>query len=161
MDIAGLPTNRKHSISEVEPSQPQPQQIFRTPFSPISSTESSRSNVTLLEDLNRKHEMLQKTFQNTNNSNNTTPFTTPSKTLISATDDENRTPKTNMIPTIPCTPSTVSVPMQTAMTPALPVTGLNPIKQMTIPEEVIEYSFEERRAGFIIPRTHLKMVAAV
>ncbi|KAI3731268.1 hypothetical protein L1987_62456 [Smallanthus sonchifolius] len=156
LDIAGLPANRKHSISEVEPSQPQP--IFRTPFSPISSTESSKSNITLLEDLNRKHEMQQKTFQN---SNNNTPFTTPSKTLISATDDENKTPKTNMIPMVPCTPSTVSVPMQTAMTPAPPLMGVNQIKQMTIPEEVIEYSFEERRAGFVLPRTHLKMVAAV
>ncbi|KAI3817929.1 hypothetical protein L1987_11729 [Smallanthus sonchifolius] len=154
LDIAGLPANRKHSISEVEPSQPQP--IFRTPFSPISSTESSKANITLLEDLNRKHEMLQKTFQN---SNNNTPFTTPSKTLISATDDENKTPKINMIPTVPCT--TVSVPMQTAMTPAPPLMGVNQIKEMMIPEEVIEYSFEERRAGFVLPITHLKMVAAV
>nr|GFD30081.1 65-kDa microtubule-associated protein 3-like [Tanacetum cinerariifolium] len=75
--------------------------------------------------------MLQKTFQTTN-----TPLTTPCKTAISATQDENRTPKTNMIPMIPCTPSTVSIPMQTAITPAL--------KEM-IPEGFIEYSFEERR----------------
>ncbi|KAJ0538774.1 putative microtubule-associated protein, MAP65/Ase1/PRC1 [Helianthus annuus] len=149
LDIAGLPANRKHSISETEP--PQPQQIFRTPFSPISSTESSKTNISLLEDLNRKHEMLQKTFQT---SNNNTPFTTPSKTLIiSATDDENRTPKTNMIPMVPCTPSTISVPMQTAMTPAM---GVDQIKKMMIPEEIVEYSFEERRAGFVVPRTHLK-----
>ncbi|PWA91055.1 microtubule associated protein (MAP65/ASE1) family protein [Artemisia annua] len=144
LDIAGLPANRKHSLSEVEP----PQHIFRTPFSPISSTESSKSNITLLEDLNRKHEMLQKTFQTTN-----TPLTTPSKTTISATQDENRTPKTNMIPTIPCTPSTVSIPMQTALTPA-------PLKEM-IPEGFIEYSFEERRAGFLLPRAHLKTIAAI
>ncbi|KAI7751580.1 hypothetical protein M8C21_004146 [Ambrosia artemisiifolia] len=157
LDIAGLPANRKHSISEVEPSQPK--QIFRTPFSPISSTESSKTNISLLEDLNRKHEMLQKTFQN---SNTTTPLTTPSKTLISATDDENRTPKTNMIPMVPCTPSTVSVPMQTAMTPAPPSSmGVNQIKKMMVPEEIIEYSFEERRAGFLLPVTHLKTVVAV
>ncbi|XP_071732686.1 65-kDa microtubule-associated protein 3-like [Rutidosis leptorrhynchoides] len=143
LDIAGLPANRKHSLSEIEPSQP----MFRTPFSPISSTESSKSNVTLLEDFNKKHEMLQKTIQNN---------TTPSKPVISATEDENRTPRTNMIPMVPCTPSTVSVPMQTAMTPCL-----NPIKEMVIPEEIIEYSFEERRAGFVIPRSHLKAVAAV
>ncbi|KAJ0764693.1 putative microtubule-associated protein, MAP65/Ase1/PRC1 [Helianthus annuus] len=153
LDIAGLPANRKHYISETEP--PQPQQIFRTPFSPISSTESSKTNISLREDLNRKHEMLQKTFQT---SNNNTPFTTPSKTLISATDDENRTPKTNMIPMVPCTPSTNSVPMQTAMTPAM---GVDQIKKMMIPEEIVEYSFEERRAGFVLPRTHLKAVVAV
>ncbi|KAF5795243.1 putative microtubule-associated protein, MAP65/Ase1/PRC1 [Helianthus annuus] len=157
LDIAGLPANRKHSISETEP--PQPQQIFRTPFSPISSTESSKTNISLLEDLNRKHEMLQKTFQT---SNNNTPFTTPSKTLIiSATDDENRTPKTNMIPMVPCTPSTISVPMQTAMTPAPASMGVDQIKKMMIPEEIVEYSFEERRAGFVLPRTHLKAVVAV
>ncbi|MFS7960801.1 putative microtubule-associated protein, MAP65/Ase1/PRC1 [Helianthus anomalus] len=154
LDIAGLPANRKHSISETEP--PQPQQIFRTPFSPISSTESSKTNISLLEDLNRKHEMLQKTFQT---SNNNTPFTTPSKTLIiSATDDENRTPKTNMIPMVPYTPSTISVPMQTAMTPSI---GVDQIKKMMIPEEIVEYSFEERRAGFVLPRTQLKAVVAV
>ncbi|XP_076889542.1 65-kDa microtubule-associated protein 3-like [Bidens hawaiensis] len=149
LDIAGLPANRKHSISETEPPQPQQQPIFRTPFSPLSSTESSKTSISLLEDLNRKHGMLQKTFQN-----NTTPFTTPSKTITSATDDENRTPKTHMIPTVPCTPSTVSVPMQTVMTP---LTGVNQI----IPEEIVEYSFEERRAGFVAPRTLLKTVVAV
>ncbi|KAI3735192.1 hypothetical protein L6452_14682 [Arctium lappa] len=150
LDIAGLPASRKHSLSEVEPSQP----IFRKPFSPISSTESSKS---LLEDLNRKHEMLQKTFQSS--SNNNTPFTTPSKITLSATEDENRTPKTNMIPMVPCTPSTVSVPMQTAITPA-PLNCLNQNKE-TIPEEIIEYSFEERRAGFVLPIAHLKTIVAI
>lgn len=151
LDIAGLPASRKHSLSEVEPSQP----IFRKPFSPISSTESSKS---LLEDINRKHEMLQKTFQ----SNNNTPFTTtttPSKITLSASEDENRTPKTNMIPMVPCTPSTVSVPMQTAITPA-PKNCLNQNKE-TIPEEIIEYSFEERRAGFVLPIAHLKTIVAI
>ncbi|XP_023755578.1 65-kDa microtubule-associated protein 3 [Lactuca sativa] len=140
LDIAGLPANRKHSLSEIE----QPQSLFRKPFSPISSTESSKS---LFEDFNRKHEMLQKTIQI-----NTTPFATPSKPTasLSVPDDENRTPKHNMIPMIPCTPSTVSVPMQTSMTPCL--------KEMLIPEEIIEYSFEERRAGFVLPRAHLKTV---
>ncbi|KAI7745388.1 hypothetical protein M8C21_011101, partial [Ambrosia artemisiifolia] len=69
LDITGVLANRKQSISEVEPSQ---QPIFRPPFSPISSTESSKSNITtLLEDINRQH---QKTFQNTNTS-------APSKSL--------------------------------------------------------------------------------
>nr|GEY92111.1 65-kDa microtubule-associated protein 3-like [Tanacetum cinerariifolium] len=63
------------------------------------------------------------------------PLTTPSKTTISATQDENRTPKTNMIPMIPCTQSTVSILMQTAITPAA-------LKEM-IPKGFFEYSFEE------------------
>ncbi|KVI04584.1 Microtubule-associated protein, MAP65/Ase1/PRC1 [Cynara cardunculus var. scolymus] len=149
LDIAGLAASRKHSLSEVEPSQP----IFRKPFSPISSTESSKS---LLEDFNRKHEMLQKTFQTSSNS---TPFITPSKITLSATEDENRTPKTNMIPLVPSTPSTVSVPMQTVATPA-PLDCLNQIKE-TVPEEIIEYSFEERRAGFVLPIAHLKTIIAI
>ncbi|XP_076944794.1 65-kDa microtubule-associated protein 3-like [Bidens hawaiensis] len=136
LDIVGLP-------GQVEQLQ---QPIFRPPFSPVSSTESSKSNITttLLEDINRKQ---QKAFQNTN----MIPMTTPSKSLMSAADDENRNPKTNMIPTTP----SVSVPMQTAMTPALPV------KEMMMHDEVIEYSFEEMRAGFGVPSAHLKMVAVV
>ncbi|XP_076944538.1 65-kDa microtubule-associated protein 3-like [Bidens hawaiensis] len=143
LDIVGLPANRKHSISEAEQSQ---QPIFRPPFSPVSSTKSSKSNIitTLLEDNNRKQ---QKAFQNTN----MIPMTTPSKSLMSAANDENRNPKTN---TIPVTPSG-SVPMQTAMTPVVPV------KEMMVHGAVIEYSFEEMRAGFVIPSAHLKMVAVV
>lgn len=148
MDIAGLPANRKHSLSEIEPPQ---QPLFRKPFSPISSTESSKS--LLQQDFNKKQEILQKTFQIT------TPFTTPSKPISSILDDENKTPKTNMIPMVPYTPSTVSVPMQTSMTPCL--NNNNKIKEMVIPEEIIEYSFEERRAGFVLPRAHLKTVVAV
>ncbi|KAI3517599.1 hypothetical protein L1887_16814 [Cichorium endivia] len=147
LDIAGLPANRKHSLSEIEPPQ---QPLFRKPFSPISSTESSKS---VLEDFNRKQEILQKTFQNT------TPFATPSKPITSVQDEENRTPKANMIPLVPCTPSTVSVPMQTSMTPCMN-TNNNQIKEMMVPEEIIEYSFEERRAGFVLPRAHLKTVVA-
>lgn len=95
--------------------------------------------------------MLQKTFQN--NNNNMSPFTTPTKTTLFGLEDENtnRTPKTNLIPILPSTPYTTgSIAMQTAVTPA-PVL----IKEI-VPEEVIEYSFEERRAGFVVSKTHLK-----
>lgn len=81
------------------------------------------------------------------------PFTTPTKTTIFGLEDENtnRTPKTNLIPILPSTPYTTgSIAMQTAVTPA-PVL----IKEI-VPEEVIEYSFEERRAGFVVSKTHLK-----
>lgn len=137
MDIAGLPGKKKQSLIEQEPT-------FRKPFSPISSKEpSSKSNIT---ELDRKHDMLPKTFQN-----NTTPFTTPSKTSTFTLEDENRTPQKNIFQSLqPSTPFTPSAPMQTAMTPA--------IKEMVIPEEAIEYSFEERRAGFVLPRDHLKTI---
>ncbi|KAL4574866.1 hypothetical protein LXL04_021706 [Taraxacum kok-saghyz] len=156
LDIAGLPTNRKHSLSETD------QPLFRKPFSPISSTESSKS---LLEDFNNKKH--QKPFQNTTNSTNTNTFLTPSKpTLSSIPDEENTTPKTNlMLPLIPSTPSTLSVPMQTMMTPCLNGNNNNnnnKIKEMMmVTEEVVEYSFEERRAGFVLPRAHLKTVVAI
>ncbi|CAH9085387.1 unnamed protein product [Cuscuta europaea] len=109
LDIAGVP-------------------MVRNPFSPISSTDSSsRSNI--LEELNRKHNvMIQKTV-----------FTTPVKT-VPQVEDENRTPP------IPSTPSTVCTPMQTALTP-VPHTGVSYGKGV----EEMEYSFEERRAGFLVP----------
>ena len=130
--------------------------MVRKPFSPISSTDSSKSNATnILEDLSRKHnDMLQKTL-----SSNNASFTTPSK-IISAVEEENRTPKAKTIP-VPATPATVSVPMQTAVTPALfaaPPCNSKPVDD--IPEE-IEYSFEERRAGFVLPNSSLKTTILV
>ncbi|MFS7929617.1 putative microtubule-associated protein, MAP65/Ase1/PRC1 [Helianthus anomalus] len=105
---------------------------FRKPFSPISS----KVKVT---ETDMKHEMLQKTFQT-----NTSPFVTPSKPKPTTTEEENRAPQKNIIPILPFTPC---AQMQTAMTP---------VKTMVHEEEVIEYSFEERRAGFVLPRSHLK-----
>lgn len=121
----------------------------RKPFSPISSTESSKSNATnlIMEDLNRKqNEMAQKTLRNN------TQFATPKK--IYAAEEENWTPKAMPIP-VPLTPSTVSVPMQTAVTPAPPPAPFSGNRVDEIPEEV-EYSFEEIRFGFTLPRTNLK-----
>uniref|UniRef100_A0A5B6ZTY3 65-kDa microtubule-associated protein 3-like n=1 Tax=Davidia involucrata TaxID=16924 RepID=A0A5B6ZTY3_DAVIN len=151
LDIAGLPV-KKHSFNAVNAREVD---LMRKPFSPISSTESSKSNtLNLLEDLNKKHnEVLLKTLPSNN-----TPFTTPSKT-VSAEEEENRTPKAMPIP-VPSTPSTVSVPMQTVMTPAVSMVpySANPVEEM---HEEIEYSFEERRAGFVLPRTHLKTMIQV
>ncbi|XP_052186489.1 65-kDa microtubule-associated protein 3-like [Diospyros lotus] len=110
--------------------------IKRTPFSPSATN--------LMEDVNRKqNEISQKTVRSIN-----TQFTTPSKTL-SAAEEENRTPKAMPIP-MPVTPSTVSVPMQTTLTPAAPpVPKALPVLVEEIPEK-IEYSFEERRLGFVL-----------
>ncbi|KAL2540094.1 65-kDa microtubule-associated protein 3 [Abeliophyllum distichum] len=145
LDIAGLPL-KPHSFNPPNARELE-SPMMRKPFSPISSTDSSKSNATnILEDLNRKHnEMLQKTL-----TSNKTPFTTPSKT-ISTLDEENTTPKTMAIP-LPSTPSTVTIPMLTATTPA-----------PSAPEsmEEIEYSFEERRAGFVVPKEHRKTVIQI
>ncbi|PIM99700.1 Microtubule-associated protein essential for anaphase spindle elongation [Handroanthus impetiginosus] len=125
----------------------------RKPFSPISLSKSNAANI--LELPNKNHnETLHKTLIINN-----TPFTPPTK-IISSAEEENRTPPTTAV-TLYSMPSTVSVPMQTAITPA-PVPkavtqspiqmGLSAIKSV---DEEIEYSFEERRAGFVLPRSHL------
>ncbi|XP_047328879.1 65-kDa microtubule-associated protein 3-like [Impatiens glandulifera] len=100
--------------------------ISRKPFSPISS----KANV-IQDFMNRKQ---------------TTTTTSPSKVM--------------MIPAEPSTPSVVAVPMQTFMTPAAATAtaaahplhfNLNPNRSPPLEEE--EYSFEERRLGFMLPRT--------
>ena len=59
---------------------------------------------------------------------------------------------------VPSTPSTISVPMLTAMTPAPPPA---PVPYNANPVEETEYSFEERRAGFVLPQAHLKTAIQV
>ncbi|CAK9161045.1 unnamed protein product [Ilex paraguariensis] len=149
LDIAGLPAKKHHS--NAVNARGVESHMLRQPFSPIYSTDSSKSNTTnILKGLNRKQkEMLQKTL-----TNEITPCTTPFK-IISAADEENRTPKTMSIP-LPSTPSTVSVSMQTTMTPAPPVIySAHPVEDI---DAEIEYSFEERRAGFVLPKTHLRTI---
>ncbi|KAI3471067.1 hypothetical protein Pfo_027730 [Paulownia fortunei] len=164
LDMAGLPV-KQHSLNSVN-SREAELPMMRKPFSPISSMNSSKSNAAnILEDMNKKHnEMLHKTLII-----NKTHFTTPPKIIYSG-EEENRTPKTPAI-TVPSTPSTVSVPMQTAMTPAPIQTAITPAPVQTamIPalstiksvEEEIEYSFEERRARFVLPKSHLMTVIQV
>ncbi|XP_041989636.1 65-kDa microtubule-associated protein 3-like isoform X1 [Salvia splendens] len=153
LDLAGLPASQ-HSLNllngrEIESS------MTRKPFSPISSTDSSRSNATnILGDLKQKHnDMMPKMLT----SNNSTPFSTPSK-MISAAEVENRMPQVMATP-VPSTPSTLSIPMHLALTPMqnpLPSSTLQmaitPAKSVN---EEIEYSFEEKRARFVLPRSHL------
>ncbi|KAM6556429.1 hypothetical protein CsatB_003448 [Cannabis sativa] len=146
--------NRNHSFGAREVESP----MKRKPFSPISST-SLKTNITtnLSEDhLSIAHHdnTVQKTLHAIN-----MPFTTPSKNSTSVADEENKTPRV-MPMSVPSTPSTVSVPMQTVMTPAhalIPYAS-NVIEE--IPEE-IEYSFEERRAGFVLPKSHIKSLVQV
>ncbi|KAF8008692.1 hypothetical protein BT93_K2373 [Corymbia citriodora subsp. variegata] len=127
----------------------------RKPFSPIPVlTKAHRTNS--LDNANvTPGEMLQKAFP----SNST--FSTPLKKTLLTSDDENMTPRTMPIH-VPTTPSTVSVPMHTAMTPdllSLP-SGVVTMTVKEIPEE-IEYSFEERRAGFVLPKTNIKSISHV
>ncbi|KAL5811005.1 hypothetical protein ACOSQ4_027573 [Xanthoceras sorbifolium] len=154
LDIAGGPL-KKQSLgvaSAFEPESP----MMRKPFSPISSTASSNCNmINMLDDLSTHGETIQKTILP-----NDLSFTTPSKTTT-ITDDENWTPKAMPIP-VPSAPATVSVPMQTAMTPApspAPIPfGANPAEEI---QEEIEYSFEERRAGFVLSEAHINPMIQV
>lgn len=148
--MAGLPA-KQHSLN-LHNARETESPMTRKPFSPISSTDSSKSNATnILSDLNRKHNemmMLPKTLT----SNNNTPFSTPSKAL-SFVEVENRMPQA-----MASTPSAVSIPMQMAVTP-LPMqktTTSAALQTAIVPvDEEMEYSFEERRAGFVLPRPHL------
>lgn len=149
LDLAGLPVKQQHSLN-LQNGREMESPMTRKPFSPISSTDSSKSNVTnILGDLNRNHnEMLPKMLS----INNSTPFSTPSKT-ISAVEVENR---------IPSTPSTLHIPMQMAVTPMQkPITSA-PLQLTMTPakpvEEEIEYSFEEKRAGFVLPRSLVNLM---
>ncbi|XP_018817914.1 65-kDa microtubule-associated protein 3-like [Juglans regia] len=149
LDVAGLPV-KKHSFGNGNVREGE-SPMMRIPFSPIISTAPSKANVAnLLDDPNRtRSEKMQKTLPTKN-----LQFNTPSKTTSMA-DEENKTPKSLPI-RVPTTPSTVSVPMQTAPTPApAPLVSFGAKVVELIPEE-IEYSFEERRAGFVLPKTHTR-----
>ncbi|RDX78761.1 65-kDa microtubule-associated protein 3, partial [Mucuna pruriens] len=149
LDIAGVPV-KKYSFGAG--SQVTESPLTRQPFSPIASSNvSSKANMANATDEHLKQsEKLQKTAPL-----NSVPFTTPSKTTT-VVDEENRTPKAMPIP-VPATPSTVSVPMNMAMTP-LPSSVLKNINLNSTPASVpyggcdlvqeIEYSFEEKRLAF-------------
>ncbi|AES75903.2 putative microtubule-associated protein, MAP65/Ase1/PRC1 [Medicago truncatula] len=139
-DIADFPT-RKYSfgagiVRDIE------SPLTRQPFTTISSTISSLENVeNAADEFSMQKQNLQKTLAANNLPLTTT--TTISKT-DAVVDEENRTPKENPIPvstTTTTTPKTVSIPMNTAMTPAH--FGGDLIQD-------IEYSFEEIRLGFLL-----------
>lgn len=110
--------------------------LIRKPLSPISSSLSSEANSANLLH-NRKDRELGDTV-----STNKIPWATPNNKISAF--DQNETPKTKPIP-VPKTPSTVSVAMQMAMTPTTPC----------IPRgDRVEYSFEEKRAGFFLDNSH-------
>lgn len=110
--------------------------LIRKPLSPVSSSALSKANSdNCLEDQRTTYNSvsLQKTLPSSES-----PLGTPSKS-IAVGREENRTPNRMPIP-LPNTPSTVSVGMTAATTPATPC--LSPGVSTLQP---IEYSFEEVR----------------
>ncbi|KAK4358470.1 hypothetical protein RND71_020699 [Anisodus tanguticus] len=144
------PLSKKHAISALNGPEVETA-TMRKPFSPIFSKDSSKYNATnILGDVNRKHN---ETVINPPLSNHTTPFSTPVKTI--STYEENKTPAKVMPILVLSTPSTVSVPMQTTTPGPAVVIPYNSKLVENIHVEEIEYSFEERRLGFYLQRTHL------
>jgi protein regulator of cytokinesis 1 len=119
---------------------------IRKPLSPVSSTVLSKANINSQEPRKIKNvatkPMLQKSEKLIE--------TTPSKPFIPDDDDddekENKTPK-NIGFSVPTTPLTV--PMFTVTTPDTLTS-----KAATKIAPSLEYSFEELRAGFVLPQTH-------
>ncbi|CAK9318343.1 unnamed protein product [Citrullus colocynthis] len=148
LDVTGLPLKKQSSGANAGEGGESPM-VMRKPFVPIPTSSTLFSNST--NSLNDLGEKLQKP-----NMSSKTPIKT-----TSISEEDIKTPKKMPIP-VPSTPSTASVPMQTAMTPALP----QPVDLTAhISEdisEVIEYSFEERRAGFVLPKPlHIKSIIQV
>ncbi|GAA0169973.1 non-motor microtubule binding protein [Lithospermum erythrorhizon] len=153
LDIAGLSV-KKHSFNAREVETPS----MRKPFSPISSTDSSRSNATnILQELRRQHDMLQKTLPSINT------FATPSKTISTTIEEENKTPRLMANP-IPSTPSTISVPLFATPSKIMPTVEeeKKTPQSMAIPipstPSTVSVPMQTRRAGFVLPRTHITTV---
>lgn len=112
-----------------------------SPLSSLCSNVISRNH----QDQNTKIAEL----QDTQTGYKTPAATTPTKRYSG--NDENRTPKTMPIP-VPATPSTVSSPMLAAKTPFTP--GIRAAEE-------VEYSYEERRAGFVPPKALTRTLSLV
>lgn len=134
LDIGDIPTRKYTFGTGIVQDIKSP--LSRQPFTTISSTVSSQENVeNATVELNMQKLKLHKTLA----VNNLT-FTTTSKT-DTMVDEESRTPKAMPIPSSHTTPMTVPIPMNITMTPA-------PFGGELVQE--IEYSFEEKRLGFVL-----------
>ncbi|KAL3829580.1 hypothetical protein ACJIZ3_018382 [Penstemon smallii] len=134
---------KQHASNALNSQQTEPLPI-RKPLSPISSTSFNITSCNFQDQNSGSGE-----FQNTYNIHKT-PVSTPTKNVSAS--KENRTPKTMPIP-MPATPPTVSTAMQTAMTPYTPGRFRG--------TDEVEYSYEERRAGFIQPNSQSKALSLV
>ncbi|CAL5397983.1 unnamed protein product [Camellia sinensis] len=115
--------------------------LIRKPLSPVNSALLSNTGNFQGQNTTENAAASQKTLPT-----NKTPVSSPAK-IVSAVDDENKTPRTMPVP-LPATPPTVSVAMQMVATP---VTSSVPCHVKDV-----EYSFEERRASFVLPTSYLK-----
>ncbi|XP_059651539.1 65-kDa microtubule-associated protein 3-like isoform X2 [Cornus florida] len=132
LDVTGPPV-KQHNVNASNALEIDSPSV-RKPLSPVCSALSSKANAANMQDQNKSPNALQKAIPN-----NKMLVASPGKILSGV--DENETPKKMPIP-MPTTPSTVSSAMQTATTPATPFVHGG--------AEGIEYSYEERRAGFIL-----------
>ncbi|KAM1634336.1 hypothetical protein EV1_027426 [Malus domestica] len=114
--------------------------LIRKPLSPVYSEVSSMANIANYFEGQKKQ---QETNIQASHLFSEKPIMTPSKPKNVGDDAENRTPKTKPIP-VPPTPSTISVHMLTAMTPATPFTSGD--YKFEKADQRLEYSFEEVRA---------------
>ncbi|CAK9311211.1 unnamed protein product [Citrullus colocynthis] len=149
LDFSGQAASHNNSLANAR----EPELVIRKPFAPIATTVQPKTNTAnSINDANTaSSEPLQKTSPTSN-----VPFTPLKNISVAADEDRNMTPKAMSIP-VPSTPSTLSVAMHTTTTPAV---ALPPpaFKAEEIPEDNVEYSFEERRAGFVLPKTHIKSI---
>lgn len=177
LDVAGLPAY-KHPFypttgqeNETNFSQPS-----RRPLSPVCTTSSRSNSNSSSDDLNKMPNSSPLKILPVKS-----PFSTPFK-RITATDEENTTPGSMAIIPMSTTPASASIPMQpttpvqtpsqfsTSSQISLPVPSQNavqPLQQENLNQhqllqqnehhhqhQHIEYSFEERRAGFVLQDMH-------
>ncbi|XAR54129.1 hypothetical protein NMG60_11029139 [Bertholletia excelsa] len=119
----------------------QVKQLTRKPLSPVNSALLSRTSTA-----HNPNQTIKENYISQTHPTNRTPGASPAKTLPTA-DDRNRTPRAIMSIPLPATPSTVSIAMQRATTPATPFAA----------PQGLEYSFEERRAcsfSSILPESY-------
>lgn len=136
--------------------------VMRKPFSPISSTAPSKPNAAnIMQHSNKKYKDAANILEHSNKiyketpqkglTINQTPLCTPPN-MVSTADEENRTPQA----TTTTPPTIVYGPMQTVITPAsvLKATVIPALSTIMSDDDKTEYSFEERRARFVVPRVH-------
>ncbi|GAA0145422.1 non-motor microtubule binding protein [Lithospermum erythrorhizon] len=135
-DLSEIP-GKQHRCDSLNPHESDIS-ASRRPLSPLSSFSSNINSAANIQDQNQSNVESYEAAAVVK-----TPTATPTKNI--SVYEVNVTPKT--VPdTMPVTPSTVSVAMQTAVTPATP--GIN--RHV----DNMEYSFEEKRAGFIPVKAH-------
>lgn len=120
--------------------------LTRKPLSPVSPIVLSKANISNSQEDHRKIQNV--ATQAIKQTGQVLIGTPPSKPFI-AGDEENKTPKNMGLP-VPTTPPTVS--MFTATTPDT-VSVYSGSMSAAKSAQLFEYSFEEVRAGFILPQT--------